>query len=127
MIFDTDILIWVLRRQKGAIEFTDRISHDERNISVISELELLRGCRSRDEIIGIHNLLNDQFSEIVPLTEAACQTAQRLMVQFTLTRHPGTNDTLIAATALARGESVATGNLRHFDYIPGLGIHPFRP
>jgi predicted nucleic acid-binding protein len=36
-------------------------------------------------------------------------------------------DVLIAATALDCGEVVATANVKHFDFIPGLVVKPFRP
>ncbi len=39
-------------------------------------------------------------------------------------RHPGTADTQIAATALARGMALATRNTRHFE---GLGLHLIDP
>ncbi len=34
-----------------------------------------------------------------------------------------TSDLLIASTALARGDEVLTGNLRHFRQVPGLTVH----
>lgn len=126
MIIDSDILIWLLRDQPLAVRFVAQIPPNERNISVISELELLRGCRTPGELKTFQDLLADQFSEILPLNGAACDTARRLMNQFAMRRRPGINDLLIAAIALLRGEAVATGNVKHFDYIPGLKIKPFR-
>ncbi len=34
----------------------------------------------------------------------------------------GAHDRIVAATAIASGWRVATANLRHFDYIPGLDV-----
>lgn len=33
------------------------------------------------------------------------------------------SDLLIASTALARGDDLVTGNVRHFDLVPGLTVH----
>jgi predicted nucleic acid-binding protein len=34
-----------------------------------------------------------------------------------------TSDLLIGCTALSRGDALLTGNLRHFERIPGLVVH----
>ena len=34
-----------------------------------------------------------------------------------------TSDLLIACTALTRGDEIATGDIRHFDRVPGLVVH----
>jgi predicted nucleic acid-binding protein len=30
---------------------------------------------------------------------------------------------LIASTAISRGDAIVTGNMRHFDDVPGLVVH----
>ncbi len=75
----------------------------------------------------MRQLVADLFAEVVPLTEGITEAARQLMERFVLSRRPESDDVLIAATALSRGEPVATGNLKHFDFIPGLVIKPFRP
>ncbi|HEV2175981.1 MAG TPA: type II toxin-antitoxin system VapC family toxin [Terriglobia bacterium] len=127
MIFDTDIVIWVLRNHPRATEFVDAVPFVERNLSAISYLELLYGCRNSGELTQVRQLVTDLFAEVIPLTEAISDPALRLMEQFVLSRRPGSDDVLIAATALNRGEALATGNLKHFDFIPGLEITAFRP
>ncbi len=34
-----------------------------------------------------------------------------------------TSDLLIACTALSRGDEIVTGNVRHFQRVPGLKVH----
>jgi predicted nucleic acid-binding protein len=53
--------------------------------------------------------------------------AARLMERYLLAKRPQVEDMLIAATALSRGEALATGNLKHFNFVPGLSLKSFRP
>ena len=127
MIFDTDILIWFLRRHPRAAEFIDSVPVGERNLSAISYLELLYGCRTREDLREVHRAIAELIAEVLPLTEGLTKTAQELMERFVLSRRPDAEDVLIAATALSRHEEVATGNLKRFNFIPGLIVKPFRP
>jgi hypothetical protein len=126
LIFDTDVVIWMLRRHPEAIRFARAAESSGRNISIVSYLELLRGCRKRGEATYLDELVNEWFTQVVPLTPGISEAAAALMRQFALSRRPGVDDILIAATAMARGEAVATGNVRHFDFVPGLVVRPFR-
>ncbi len=99
----------------------------ERNLSAISYLELLYGCRNPGDLSHVRQMVADLFAEVLPLTEGITETARQLMERFVLSRRPEPDDLLIAATALNRGEVVATGNLKHFDFVPGLEVKPFRP
>ena len=127
MIFDTDIVIWLLRNHPGATDFVDRVPFAERNLPAISYLEALYGCRNSAELNNLRKLVADLFAQVLPLTERITETAQELMERFVLSRRPDAEDVLIAATALSRHEEVATGNLKHFNFIPGLIVKPFRP
>ncbi len=127
MIFDTDILIWYLRRKSAAADFVDGIPFAERNLSAISYLELLYGCRKPEELNQVRKVAADLFAEIVPLTETITESARQLVERFILSRHPDVDGILIAATAHNRGEVLATGNRKHFDFVPRLQIKVFRP
>jgi predicted nucleic acid-binding protein len=48
------------------------------------------------------------------------------MREFGRSHQPSAPDTLIAATALETGEALATGNVKHFRFVPGLVIRPFQ-
>jgi predicted nucleic acid-binding protein len=125
LIIDTDILIWYLRRNGPAADFVDGVPIAERNLSAISYLELLYGCRKLEELNQVRRVVADLFAEIVPLTEVITGSARQLMERFILSRHPDVSDVLIAATALNRGEVLATGNHKHFHFVPGLEIKVF--
>lgn len=125
MIFDTDVAIWLLRGEPSALSFARATPPDRRLISVVSELELLEGCRNRREQHAVEELLNGWFGEIVPVDAGVSRMAVRLMQQFGLSHRPGMADVLIAATALETGEPLATSNRKHFRFIPVLEIQPF--
>lgn len=126
MIFDSDVLIEFLAKNPAAAEWISSISHQDRNLSVISYLEVLYGCRNRQELQEFQQFITATFAEIIPLNEAVSTNAIHLMERHVLARRLGTADALIAATALARNEPLVTGNLRHFSFIPGLVVTTFR-
>lgn len=126
LIFDSDVVIWMLRGHPKAVRFARTIDPAERNVSVISYLEVLSGCRDRPESNDFREFMEDWFTEVVPLKPEIGDSAVALMAQFALSRRPGVDDMLIAATALSRKETVATGNVKHFDFIPGLVVQRFQ-
>ena len=126
LIFDSDVVIWMLRGHPKAVRFARTIDPAERNVSVVSYLEVLRGCRNRLEANDFREFMEEWFTEVVPLKPEIGDSAVSLMAQFALSHRPGVDDMLIAATALDRKETVATGNLKHFDFIPGLVVQRFQ-
>jgi len=127
VILDTDILVWVLRNHAPALRFVESIPLARRNLSSITYLELLYGSQDARDLRGVKELVEDVFAEVVPLSEAITRTAIRLMEEFVLAYRIGLEDALIAATALERQDSLATGNDKHFRMIPGLELKVFRP
>ena len=126
MIFDTDIVVWILRKLPGAMRFGEAVAPVERNISVITHLELLHGCRDLQELQDLQELIAGWFVEVLPVTRDISKAAQDIMGKFALSRRPGMGDVLIAASALDYGEEVATCNRKHFEFIPGLDLRVFR-
>lgn len=126
MIFDSDILVWVLKRHLVAVKFVERVPIADRKISAISYLEIIYGCRDREELNRLHKLIETKFYEVLPLSEAITSAALDLMEKFGLSHRPDVSDLIIAATALRQGEEVATGNIKHFDFVPGLMLKRFR-
>jgi hypothetical protein len=89
-------------------------------------LELLDGSQDARDLRSVKELVEDVFAEVVPLSEAITRTAIRLMEEFVLAYRLGVEDALIAATALERQDTLATGNDKHFRMIPGLELKVFR-
>lgn len=125
MILDSDVVIWMLRKNPKALRFARSLDASECNLSVVSYLEILRGCRDGEEVRALTELFGEWFAEIVPLSPEISASAVSLMQKFALSHRPGVDDTLIAATALDRGEPLATGNVKHFKFIPGLVLRKF--
>ncbi len=126
LIFDSDVVIWMLRRHPKAVRFARAIDPAERSLSVVSYLEILRGCRDRQEAHDFREFMEAWFTEIVPLRPEIGDSAVSLMEKFALSHRPGVDDMLIAATALTRREAMATSNVKHFRFVPGLVVHHFK-
>ena len=127
MIFDTDILVSVQRGHPGAAQFVNLVPAGQRNLSVISYLELLYGIRDRDDLKKALSMVADLFAGVVFVNESISAKALRIMEAFVLAHRLDASDALIAATALERQEPLATGNIKHFRFVPGLEIKMFRP
>lgn len=127
MIFDTDILVWAHRGHPGAARFVNRVPLAERNLSAVSYLELLYGSRDGNDLIKIQKIVEELFAEVIPMSETISSSALRIMRSFVLAHRLDIADTVIAATALSRNEPLATGNQKHFKFIPGLTLRVFRP
>jgi len=66
------------------------------NLSAISYLEVLYGCRNSGELNNASRMVVDLFAKVLPLTENISETAQQLMERFVLSRRPEPDDVLIA-------------------------------
>ena len=81
---------------------------------------LAEGRRKQAFLAGYENLIAVHADRVAPFDlEAARHYGEVLAYQDRACRNPGTADTQIAATALARGMKLATRNTRHFE---GLGL-----
>jgi len=116
----------MLRRHPTAIRFARAVDPSERNVSVVTYLEVLRGCRDRQEADDLTLFMQDWFTEIITLKPEFGDSAVSLMKQLGVSHRPGVDDMLIAATALERREIVATGNVKHFNFVPGLVVRRFQ-
>ena len=125
MIFDTDILVWALRRNRKATSLID--DTDDPRLSVVSYLELLQGARDSAEVRAIKNYLTDIGFRTIPLSENIGHRAAMYREEYALRAGLGVVDALIAATASETNMPLATGNRKHFRPIHELDIVPFRP
>ena len=123
MIFDTDVLIWALRKRPSALDAID--AAERRLVSVASRLELLQGVRDKRELKLLEVFLRD--FEIIPLSGAIGTTAVRVMEHVALKTQLSPIDSLIAATAIDVGETLCTANVKHFKAVPELQLCPYNP
>ena len=125
MLFDTDILIRVFRGSNKAAKLVEETS--ERQISVITFMELLQGSRDRREAKAIKDFLVDFSFQMLPLTENIGHRAAIYMEEYGLKSGLCVGDALLAATAIENHITLFTGNHKHFKSINDLDLKPFRP
>lgn len=124
MMFDSDILIWYLRRNPAAIRLVDETP--SREIAIVSYMEVVRGVRDKREFRELKSFLAEFDFRMLPLSESIGNRAAIYMEQFSLRIDMSVPDALLAATAVEHALPLATGNTKHFPPIDGLDIHPFR-
>ena len=107
----------------------DRWGDAELAISAMSAGELLHGCWRADT--PARRARREEFVEavlaaipVVAITLPVMRVFAEIDAHLRAagSRLP-TSDLLIASTALARGDAVVTGNVRHFDRVQGLTVH----
>lgn len=110
-------------------DILDRWGDVELAISAMSAGELLHGCWRADT--PARRARREEFVEAILAAVPVVAITRPIMRVFAEidahlraagNRCP-TSDLLIASTALARGDDVVTGNVRHFDRVPGLTVH----
>ncbi len=119
-IIDTDILIGASKQSEDAITFLAMQQDVGIQISIISAIELVVGCRNKAELNQTQKFL--EGCAVLPITVTASKVAYQLIETFALSHGLLLGDALIAATVLERGATLYTKNIRHFQMIPGLKI-----
>ena len=125
MVFDTDVLIWVLRGNLRAAQAVN--DAEKRTISIITYMELLQGARDKREVKSIKSFLSQMGFQVLPLTENTGHRASIYMEEYGLAAGLSMADALIAAAAVEASEQVLTGNDKHYKAITDLEIVRFRP
>ena len=126
VLIDTDMLVDL---ERGVInpEVENAIGDEERAISVITVSELLHGVhratgarRTRRRAFVEHLLAGMRAIEITePIARVHADIWAQLAAKGQLI---GAHDLWIAATALAHGMGIATGNADEFLRVPGLRV-----
>ncbi len=120
-LIDTDVLVDSARGVAEAKQFlTERYAADAVRISIISAMELIRGCRATGELRQVQRMLNEVM--VLPVSGPASQTAYRLIEALFLGHGLAIPDALIAATAIEHDLVVYTRNVRHFEPVSGLQV-----
>lgn len=133
LLIDSTVFIHAERNCQTPAELVaallDRWGDQELGISVMSAGELFHSCwraatpsRRADREEFVEAIL--AAIPAVPITLAIARIFGEIDARLSTSgqRIP-TSDLLIASTALCRGDEIVTGNLRHFDRVPGLPAH----
>jgi tRNA(fMet)-specific endonuclease VapC len=130
-LLDTDTLSEILKQRNPIVarNAADYLQlHGQFCFSIFSRFEIARGYRekratrqlARFEAFCRHSL-------ILPVTAAIFRRAEDLWVMARQSGRPhGDADVLIAATALEHTLVLATGNITHFAWVPGLTVVDWR-
>jgi predicted nucleic acid-binding protein len=125
MLFDTDVIIWMLRGNKRAAK---RIDEERRlEISAVSYMELVKGTRDKRELLMVRRCLSDLGFRIIPISENISHRAIIYMEEHSLKSGMDMADALIAATAVENSMPLCTANDKHFKVISDLQLSVFRP
>lgn len=133
LLIDSTVFIHAERHRQTAEllvqDLIDRFGDVELALSVMTAGELFHGCWRAES--PARRAQREEFVESVLSVIPAVPISLDVMRLFgqidARLRAAGerlaTSDLLIACTALTRGDEIATGNIRHFDRVPGLVVH----
>lgn len=124
MLIDTDLLIWVSRGNKKAIEILDKI--DIVFISDVTYMELIQGSLNKHEANSIDKTLREMNVKRLPIKQNISDIAVSLVRTYFHSHSMQLADALIAATALEHNLELISGNIKHFEVIENLVLHKFR-
>ena len=124
LLFDTRVLVDILRGNAGAIAYHDglieRMGNDPTPtmaVSVVTAHELHRGMRTRESVRT--GRLIGSFT-VMPVDEDLARLSGPLGRRYAKSHALGLGDILIAATADATAAELVTCNLKHFPLFPDL-------
>jgi predicted nucleic acid-binding protein len=124
VIIDTDILIDVSHKDVKAINYVENLkSNYSLAISLITQMELILGCRNKHELAMLDKFL--KHFQVIKLNESISTIAIDLLKQYRLSHGLLMPDALIASTALSLNINLATKNQRDYRFIENLKLLPF--
>lgn len=124
VIVDTDVLIDAGRNIADAVTCLEQIERQASlAISIVSEMELVIGCRNKAELRILDRFLA-RF-QVLKLNEPISDIATDLLRRYRLSHGLLIADALIAATALSESIPFVTKNERDYRFIAGLRLLPY--
>ena len=127
-LFDTDAISEVLRRRPlpSFVRWLESIPRDQQFASAVAIGELYKGAyRSANREFHLERIESKILPAVtvLPYDTAVARTYGEIEAQLYQRGAPLADaDLQIAATALRHGLELVTGNVRHFDRVPGLLI-----
>ena len=124
MIFDTDVMIWAFRGNRRALRAIDDAA--SRAISCVTYMELLQGVRNKIEMREMKRFLSKLGFSVLSVSANVSSRAIAIMEETALRSDLGVCDALIFATACESGETLLSGNRKHFKEVLLLLARAFR-
>lgn len=125
MLVDTDVLIWYLKGNEKAYQIIENSSNFF--ISVVTYMELVQGMRNKKELNNLRKALHIWNAQILYISEEISAKAMFYVEQHFLSHSMQLADALIGVTAITYGNSILTGNDKHYNVLKDLEIKRFRP
>jgi predicted nucleic acid-binding protein len=125
VLFDTDVLIWLFRGNSRSAEVVE--AELERQISIVSYMELIQGAKNRQEARTIRGFLKEYGFELLALTENIGHRAAIYIDEYSLVSGLRMADALVAATASENRTALCTGDYGHYRALKDIEIIRFRP
>ncbi len=124
VIVDTDILIDLAHDNEVAIKCLKKLEKDyQLEISAITRLEILVGCRNKSELRETNNFLEGFPTNA--LTPEITQKTIDLINKYFLSHNLLIADALIAATAITLQKPLISKNQKDFRFIEELTLLPY--
>lgn len=124
IILDTDILIDSARGVGEAVSCLQQIeNNDALAISAVTEMELIIGCRNKNELKSLRYFLH-RF-KIISVNEEISDMATDLLKTYRLSHGLLIPDALIAGTAIDKGVRLVSKNRKDYRYIETLELLPY--
>lgn len=123
MLIDSDILIFAFNGKAKATELLDNTMNKE--ISVITYMEILQGSRNSIELNKFIKYLIKYHYQILPLNQQIVDIASELVKNYTLSHNMQMADALIASTAIVYEKTLISANAKHYQFIPNLSFQKF--
>ena len=98
-----------------------------RYISAVTYMELLQGVRDKKEMRQMNRFLSQLEFATLPTTANISSRAISIMEAAALKSGIGPCDAMIFATACETGDTLMSGNDKHFKEVPMLDAIRFRP
>jgi hypothetical protein len=124
VVIDTDILIDAGRGITEAVDCLQQIEQQSSlTISIITQMELMIGCRNKTELRIIERFLR-RF-QTIKLNEQISDTTVDLLHRYRLSHGLLIADALIAATSITLTLPLITKNQRDYRFIAELQLLPY--
>jgi predicted nucleic acid-binding protein len=124
ILVDTDIMVDIMRRHPPAVAWLDSLGAEVVGIPGLVAMELLQGCRNREEQQQLEGFLRS-YQRYWP-SQPDCARAFDDFAAYHLSHSFGILDALIAETALGLGVQLASFNTKHYGVLTTLQtIQPY--
>ena len=118
LLLDTDLMVDIMRRHAPAVAWLDTLGAETVGLPGLVALELLQGCRNREEQQRVENTL--RFYTLYWPSRADCAQAFDDFAAYHLSHDIGILDALIAETAVGLGVELVTFNTKHYNVVSAL-------